>query len=80
MDYNEILRVLIAICPTLSLLVSVIGGIVALAKTIKSIKEESHKGLEAALEESKLQKKQLSKLVAKMDSIERVLMEERDKR
>lgn len=80
MDYNEILRVLIAICPTLSLLVSVIGGIVALAKTIKSIKEESNKGLEAALEESKLQKKQLSKLVAKMDSIERVLMEERDKR
>lgn len=79
MDYNEILNVLIAVCPTVSLLVTTIGGILALVKTIKAIRAESDKKLDAALKEVDRQRKQLDKIVSKVSSIESVLIEEREK-
>lgn len=79
MDYNEILNVLIAICPTVSLVVTTIGGIIALIKSIKAIRIESDKKLNTALKEVERQKKQLDKIVSKVSSIESVLIEEREK-
>lgn len=80
MDYNEILAVLIAICPTVSLFITMIGSVLALVKTIKAIRAESDEKIEKSLQAVRDQQKQLSKLYAKVSSIEKCMVEERDKR
>ena len=80
MDYNEILNVLIAVCPTVSAVVTIVGGIIALVKTIKTIIKESNNKLKVALDEVAKQRKQIDKLVSKVTSIESVLIEERERR
>lgn len=80
MDYNEILAVLIAVCPTITLFITTIGSVLALVKTIKAIRAESEEKIEKSLSAVRDQQKQLSKLYAKISSIERYMVEERDKR
>lgn len=80
MDYNDILQLLIAICPTVSLVVSTLGGVIALVKTIKQVRRESDNKLRVALDEVAKQRKQIDKLLSKVNSIESVLIEEKERR
>lgn len=80
MNYNDILTVLIAVCPTISAVVTLVGGFLALVKTIKQIRKDTDKTVIDAINRIELQERQIGKLLAKISSMEKILKEERDRR
>lgn len=80
MNYNDILTVLIAVCPTISAVVTLVGGFLALVKTIKQIRKDTDKTVTDAINRIELQERQIGKLLAKISSMEKILKEERDRR
>ena len=80
MDLTEYYAILIALCPTISVIITTIGAIVALIKSIKAIKEESSDKIAKAMEGVKDQQKQISRMASKLASIEKIMLEERDRR
>lgn len=80
MNYNDILTVLIAVCPTVSAVVTLIGGFLALVRTIKEIRKQTDKSVTDAISRIQQQERQIGKLLAKISSIEQTLKNERDNR
>lgn len=80
MNYNDILTVLIAVCPTVSAVVTMIGGFLALVRTIKEIRRQTDKSVTDAISRIQQQERQIGKLLAKISSIEQTLKDERDNR
>lgn len=80
MNYNDILTVLIAVCPTVSAVVTMIGGFLALVRTIKEIRRQTDKSVTDAISRIQQQERQIGKLLAKISSIEQTLKDERDSR
>lgn len=73
MSYNEILQIITAVCPTISAVLTLLIGFLSLIKVIKSIKADSENTKDVTLKELAKYNKSLSKLNAKMTSIELAL-------
>lgn len=79
MSYNEVLQILIAVCPLISAVLAVIIGFLSLTRTIKAIKSENDDTKEKALLETQKSNNLMNKLFAKISSIEQTLLEEHNK-
>ena len=73
MDYSEILQIITAVCPTISAVITLLIGFASLVRTIKAIKVDSENTKDITLKELAKYNKSLSKLNAKMTSIELAL-------
>ena len=73
MSYSEILQIITAVCPTISAVVTLLIGFFSLIRTIKAIKADSENTKDVTLKELAKYNKSLSKLNAKMTSIELAL-------
>ena len=73
MDYSEILQIITAVCPTISAVITLLIGFASLVRTIKAIKADSENTKDITLKELAKYNKSLSKLNAKMTSIELAL-------
>lgn len=78
MSYDEILQILIALCPAISAVITLLIGFFSLIRTIKAVKNESDNAKELTLRELEKYNKSISKLNAKVSSIELTLREERE--
>lgn len=79
MSYNEVLQVLISVCPTVSAVLTLLIGFISLVKVIKSIKTENDDNKTMYLEELKTFRNTINKLNSKLNSIEQTLIEEQNK-
>jgi hypothetical protein len=73
MSYSEILQIITAVCPTISAVITLLIGFASLIRTIKAIKADSENTKDVTLKELAKYNKALSKLNAKMTSIELAL-------
>lgn len=73
MDYSEILQIITAVCPTISAVITLLIGFASLVRTIKAIKADGENTKDITLKELAKYNKSLSKLNAKMTSIELAL-------
>lgn len=73
MSYSEILQIITAVCPTISAVITLLIGFASLIRTIKTIKADSENTKDVTLKELAKYNKALSKLNAKMTSIELAL-------
>ena len=73
MEYSEILQIITAVCPTISAIVTLLIGFFSLIRTIKTIKADSENAKDITMKELAKYNKSLSKLNAKMTSIELAL-------
>ena len=69
----EILQIITAVCPTISAVITLLIGFASLIRTIKAIKADSENTKDVTLKELAKYNKALSKLNAKMTSIELAL-------
>lgn len=79
MDYAQILSILIAICPTVSSMLSTICGFLYTVKKIREVTTSSQAELEKAYARIAKLESKLSIAVTKISSIERMLIEERER-
>lgn len=79
MEMNEILTILIAVCPTVSAVITVLMGFVGLIKAIKSVTEKSQSDLDKAYARIAKLEAKLNVAATKISSIERMLIEERER-
>lgn len=79
MDYAQILSILIAICPTISSIISTLGGFLYTVKSIRKVVSTNQAELEKAYARIAKLESKLSIALTKVSSIERMLIEERER-
>ena len=79
MDYTQILSMLIAICPTISALLSTITGFLYTIKKIKEITVKNQAELEAAYARIARLENKVATILTKLSSVERMLIEEKER-
>lgn len=79
MDYAQILSILIAICPTVSSIMSTLGGFLYTVKSVKKVVTTNQTELERAYAKIAKLENKLSVAVTKISSIEKMLIEERER-
>lgn len=79
MEMSEILTILIAICPTISAVITVIGGAVGVIKAIKTVTIKNQDELTKAYARIAKLESKLNVATTKISSIEKMLIEEREK-
>ena len=80
MDINDFLTILIAICPTVTAVISVVIGFLSLIKTIKTIRKDNDQAVVKSVQNIERMDKKLSILNTKIASIEQYLVEQKEKR
>lgn len=80
MDFTTLQTVLIAVAPSVSAIITMIGGIIYTVRKIKALSKKSDKALLES--ETKLQKayKDIAIIKAKCESMEKIMIEEKEKK
>ena len=79
MELNTITTVLIALCPTISAILTAIIGFLSLVKTIRTLKDDNAESVKNSTQRIDRMEKKLNTLVLKISSIEQYLAEQKEK-
>lgn len=79
MELNTITTVLIALCPTISAVLTTIIGFLSAIKTIKALKDDNNETVKKSTQKIDRMEKKLNTLVLKLASIEQYLAEQKEK-
>lgn len=80
MSIDTVTTILIAMCPTISAVTSAAIGFIGLARTIKSVRKDNEQTVVKSTQNLDRMDKKLSTLNTKVASIEKYLVEEKEKR
>ena len=80
MNIDTITTVLIALCPCISNVITCIIGFLALVKTIKSLKNENNNTVKACDDKTARMERKLNLVSTKLASIEKYLLEQKERR